>query len=229
MTGHDRATAVRNDGRRGLRLRWVLANIVGFTVGGATAGAMVGTMGQSSYESVTSTADAVLIATRNAGAALSVWGAAVGLMQWLAIRRELRQVGWWSLATSAGWALAGMIAGLLSGLIGGAVTGIGRDVGVWDFVIAAAGGVTALGFLPGVFQWRILRRDVDHASRWLWGSAVAFVVAAGVAAAVVRWAMVEVIGCFARRTSLPPRHGSPSEPSPECSTELSRAWWSASY
>ena len=128
-------------GGRGLRLRWVVANIGGFTIGGAIARAM----GQPHYEVVASTADTVLIATRTAGLALALCGAAVGTAQWLVIRGELRRVGWWILATSAGWALAGVAGGILSGFIGGTVTGIGREVGVWGFVVAAAVGILALG------------------------------------------------------------------------------------
>ena len=62
--------------------------------------------------------------------------------------RRIEHAGWWMPATSVGWALGGVVAGILSGLMGGAVTGIGRDVGVWGFVVAAAVGILALGFLP---------------------------------------------------------------------------------
>ena len=174
-------------------VRWVLANVVGFAVGGAIAGNIARAMGQPQYGVLRST-EAVFIATRMAGAALAVWGAAIGAAQWLVIRRELRLAGWWMPATSAGWALAGVIAGILSGLMGGAVTGVGRDVGVWGFVVAAAVGILALGFLPVTFQWVILRRQVHHARRWLLGAAGAFIVAACLGAAVVRWGMVNVIG-----------------------------------
>ena len=78
--------------------------------------------------------------------------------------------------------------------MGGAVTGIGRDVGVWGFVVAAAVGILALGFLPVTFQWMILRRQVHDARRWLVGAAGTFIVAACLAAGVVRWGMVNVIG-----------------------------------
>jgi hypothetical protein len=78
--------------------------------------------------------------------------------------------------------------------LGGAVTGIGRDVGVWGFVVAAAVGILALGLLPVTFQWMILRRQVHRARRWLLGAAGAFLVAAWVAAGVVRWGLVSVIG-----------------------------------
>jgi hypothetical protein len=180
-------------GGKGLRLRWVLANIIGFAAGGGIAGTIARAMGQSHYGVATSMAEAVLIQTRIAGAATAVFGAAVGTAQWLVLRGGLRRVGWWVPATSAGWALAGVVAGILSGAIGGAVTGIGRDVGVWGFVVAAAVGILALGFLPVTFQWMILRRQVHRARRWLLGAAGAFLVAAWVAAGVVRWGLVSVI------------------------------------
>jgi hypothetical protein len=172
----------------------VVANTVGFTAGGAIAGSIARAMGQSRYGVTASTAEAVFIAARTAGTALAVWGAAVGTAQWLVIRGRLKRVGWWAPATSAGWASAGVVAGILSGAMGGAVTGVGRDVGVWGFVVAAVVGVLALGFLPVTFQWMMLRRQVHHAGRWLLGAAGAFLVAAGVAAGVVRWGLVTVIG-----------------------------------
>jgi len=177
-----------------LWVRWVLANIIGFAAGGAIAGTMARELGQPQYGVVTSTLDAVLIATRTAGVALAVWGAAIGTAQWLVIRGELRNAGWWMPATSAGWALAGVVAGILSGLMGGAVTGSGRDVGVWGFVVAAAVGILAVGFLPVTFQWMIMRRQVHRARRWLLSAGGAFLVAACIAAVVVRWGMVNVIG-----------------------------------
>jgi hypothetical protein len=103
------------------RSNWVVSNTVGFTVGGAIAGSIARSMGQSRYGVEASTAGAVLIAVRTAGAALAVWGAAVGIAQWLVIRGWLKRVGWWAPATSAGWALAGVVAGILSGVMGGAV------------------------------------------------------------------------------------------------------------
>lgn len=177
-----------------LSLQWVVANTVGFTVGGGIAGTIARAMGQSHYGVAASTAEAVLIAVRTAGAALAVWGLCVGVAQWLVIRRRLERVGWWAPATSTGWALAGVVAGILSGAMGGAVTGVGRDEGAWGFVVAAVVGILALDFLPVTFQWLMLRRHVHRARRWLLGAAVAFLVAAGVAAGVVRWGLVSVIG-----------------------------------
>ena len=176
----------RAGGGSRLSLQWVVANTVGFTVGGAIAGSIARAMGRSNYGVAASTAEAVLIAARTAGAALAVWGGAVGIAQWLVIRGRLKRVGWWAPATSAGWTLAGVVAGILSGAMGGAVTGVGRDVGTWGFVVAAVVGILALGFLPVTFQWMMLRRQAHRAKRWLLGAAVAFLVAAGVGAGVVR-------------------------------------------
>ncbi len=185
--------AERLGGGLSLWLKWVLANTVGLAAGGVIAGSLAETM-QSHNGIATSTAEAVLIATRTAGVALAVWGAAVGTAQWLVIRGELRRVGWWMPATCLGWALAGVVAGILSGFLGGTVTGVGREVGVWGFVVAAVLGILALGFLPVAFQWMVLRRQVGRAWRWVLGAAGAFVVAATVAAAVVRWGLVSVVG-----------------------------------
>ena len=191
---HGSPGAERTRSGRDLWLRWVLANLAGFAVGGAIAGEIARAMGQSHYGVVTSTLDAALIATRTAGVALAVWGAAAGAAQWFVIRGELKGVRWWMPATCAGWALAGVVAGILSGFMGGTVTGIGRDVGVWGFVIAAVVGTLALSVLPITFQWMVLRRQVDRAWRWLVGAAGAFLVATAAAAGVVRWFLVSVIG-----------------------------------
>ena len=172
----------------------MLANVVGFAAGGAIAGAIARAMGQPYYGVVTSTAEAIRIATRTAVVATAIFGAAIGTGQWLVIRRDLPGAGWWVPGTSAGWGLAGLVAGVLSGSMGGAVTGIGRDVGVWGFVVAAAAGILAIGLLPTTFQWMILRRRVERPWRWFLGAGAAFLAAAGIAAGVVRWGMVEVTG-----------------------------------
>ena len=71
---------------------WVLASIVGWTVGLA--------MGLAVGEAVS---EAV------AGGAVSgvvsgvVVGASVGIAQWLALRRQVHQAGWWVLASIVGW------------------------------------------------------------------------------------------------------------------------------
>lgn len=178
-----------------LWLRWVLANVVGFTAGGAVAGTIAGALTQPySNGVVASASEAVLVATRAAGAASAVFGAAVGTTQWFAIRGDLKHVGWWIPATTLGWALAAVVAGTLSGIMGGAVTGVGPDRGLLGFVVVAAVGILAVGLLPVAFQWLVLQGRVRGAGRWVWGAGGAFFLAAVAAFAVVRLGLVELIG-----------------------------------
>jgi hypothetical protein len=177
-----------------LRLRWVLANVVGFTAGGAIAGTIAGALVQQySPGVVTSASEAVPVLTRAAGAATAVFGMVVGTTQWLAIREDVKHVGWWIPATTLGWALAGVVAGL-SGIMGGAVTGVGPDLGLWGYLVSIAVGFLAVGLLPVVFQMLVLRGRVGGAGRWVLGAGGAFFLAAVVAFAVVRWGLVDVIG-----------------------------------
>ncbi len=115
----------------------------------------------------------------DAALALGVFGAVVGLMQWLALHRQMARVAWWAPATAAGWAAGGALAGGLSGAIGGAVTDVGGDFGTWAFAVAALVGVAAIALLPGALQTIVIGRE----GRWwpaactagmLAGSAVGF-------------------------------------------------------
>jgi len=179
---------------KGLWRQWVLANVGGFTVGGALAGAATRALGRPFYGLVHSVAEAVPIQVRNAGVALTVWGVVVGTMQWLVLRHHLKQTGWWIPATIVGWGLSGGVAGSLSGLMGGAVTSVGPNRGLVGFFVAALLGAVAVGFLPGASQWLVLRRQIPRARSWLLGTAGGFVAGAAVAAVVVRWGLVSLMG-----------------------------------
>jgi hypothetical protein len=101
-------------------------------------------------------------------------------MQALILRRHLVGARWWPLATISGWAIAGALSGALP--FGGAVTGRGLDIGPLGFVAVAVVTVLTIGLLSGVFQWLILRRQLDRSGRWVWitagGIALAMLVAA---------------------------------------------------
>ncbi|SRR6266545_495532 len=176
-----------------LWLRWVVANVAGFTAGGAIGGATARAL-ELPHVGATSASEAALALTIAAGAALAVLGAAVGTTQWLAIRENVEHVGWWIPATTLGWTLAALVAGVLSGIMGGAVTGVGPDRGLWGYVVSAAAGILAIGLLPVACQWVVLRRRVHGAGRWVWGAGATFFLAAVAAFAVVRWAFVNLIG-----------------------------------
>ena len=183
-------------GLPGLWLRWLVANVVGFTLGGAIGGGISGTGEQPYSEMVTSATEGARILAINAGVALGVFGALVGAAQWLALRGEIRQAGWWILATTLCWAAGGVIAGALSGLIGGAVTTVGTDQGVAGFLLAASVGILAIGFLPSVAQWLILRRQVRRASWWILISGASCLLGFSIGFALVRLGLAEVIHLF---------------------------------
>jgi len=76
----------------------------------------------------------------------AIGGAAVGVAQWLVLRRQVRRAGWWVLASAVGWAVG------------------------WFF------GVILVGAVVGVMQWFVLRRWVRRASWWVLASAVGWAV-----------------------------------------------------
>jgi hypothetical protein len=164
-----------------LRSRWVLANALGFTVGGALAGGVARAL-EEPHVGITSSGRGALVSAMVAVVALGMFGAVIGLAQWLALRRCLARVAWWPPATAAGWAAAGAIAGRLSGAIGGAVTDVGGDFGTWGFAAAAVAGAVAIAFLPGALQSLVLGKD---ARSWIPVHAVGFAVGWAVAAPAI--------------------------------------------
>jgi hypothetical protein len=141
------------------RLPWVSATAIGSTVGAVLGGALI-TAWSRPFSAVTSPQEAAAIAVPRTSAALGVWAAGIGVTQSLVLRRHLVGVRWWPVATVAGWAVAGALSGALP--FTGAVTGRGIDVGPLGFVAVAAVTVLAIGFLSGVFQWLVLRHQVDR-------------------------------------------------------------------
>jgi hypothetical protein len=57
-------------------------------------------------------------------------GAAMGTLQWLVLRRQLHQAGWWIVVSGLAWtiALTGFTGQLLAGAVVGAVTGIALEL-----------------------------------------------------------------------------------------------------
>ncbi len=163
---------------RRLWLRWMLATTLGSLLGGAVSGALV-SGGETSFDEVTSPLIGALVLGVTAMIAFGIQGAAIGLAQGIALRHFLARSGWWVIATGGGWAIGGAISGSLAGSIGGAVTGVGPDAGWVGFVITFTGSGAALLFLPGFWQWLVLRRQVRRAGGWVLASAVRLLVANG--------------------------------------------------
>jgi hypothetical protein len=179
-----------------LWLRWIVANMAGFTLGGAIGGGLSATRERPYYGVVTSATEGARILVVEAGLALGIFGALVGMAQWVALRRQIRRAGWWAPITTLGWATGGAIAGALSGAIGGAVTTVGGDQGVTGFLLAVAVGILAIGFLPSVAQWLILRRQAREASWWILVSGASGLLGFSIGFALVRLGLAEVIHLF---------------------------------
>ncbi|MDE2837739.1 MAG: hypothetical protein OXL97_09595 [Chloroflexota bacterium] len=56
-------------------------------------------------------------------AAAVLFGAAVGVVQWLVLQRQVAGAGWWMLACSVGWVVSGLSAGVTDSAAGWAVLG----------------------------------------------------------------------------------------------------------
>ena len=117
-----------------LWLRWVLASVVGWGVGGVVLGPVF---------SVVEPAFGLLVSGAAVGA---IGGAALGVLQWLVLRRQLARAGWWIAASTVGWA----VGGAAFGLVGGA--------------------------LAGFLQWLVLRRRLARAGWWIVASTVGWVI-----------------------------------------------------
>jgi len=90
--------------------QWILASAVGWTAGWAIT----------------------LAAVPNDFSLLAgvVLGAAVGVAQWLVLRREVQWAGWWIAISTLGWTAGlGVTPGfLMTGVTAGAITGLALDV-----------------------------------------------------------------------------------------------------
>ena len=134
---------------------WVIASFIGGALGGAFSGAM-GEHGFGNW---------------------AVYGATLGIMQWLALREYLPIGKWWAVASTIGWAIAfpltgnpfgGFLVGLAIGIlqmVGSKVDGkiwwIGGNALAWGLVALLlpilAGMVASFGpFLGWVIGWGLV-------------------------------------------------------------------------
>jgi hypothetical protein len=156
-------------------------NFLAFIVGGGLAGGLVRFLEQPYYETGVSAIEAAYIQASSLGVSGAIFGAVLGTMQWLVLRRAFG-VGSWMPATCLGYALAGIITGFLAG---GDVSTIGPDQGPVPPVVAALVGYPLAICALGGFQWLVLRRDVERAAWWPVGNLVGLFAGFGVSAAVV--------------------------------------------
>jgi hypothetical protein len=165
---------------QGVWLRWMVANALGFSIGGAGAGALIVAgerqigMGVTAAPMMTPVLTWVMALAVIDAVAMGGTGVVIGIAQWIVLRQKLSGVGWWVLATSGGGALVGFVTGAFGGVFFS-----GADVGLWGFAAELLVGLPAIGLPPGVLQALVLRGKVEGAGRWAWAHLVSFWVGNG--------------------------------------------------
>ena len=126
----------------GLWLQWVLVNIFG--------GALGLPLSNMVYDSIEAQVGGTL-AQAISGATI---GTALGLAQWLIIRRRISRSSSWVMVTTVSWAMAlaayEAMGGSLNRILGGAT----------------------MGAVLGLAQWLVLRRRVSRSSSWILATTV---------------------------------------------------------
>ncbi len=143
-------------------VQWVIACFIGGALGGAFSGA-IGNQGMGNW---------------------AVYGAALGIMQWFALKAYLPVGGWWAPASALGWASAPLFIGNpLGGFFVGLLIGLLQTLGLnaigkawWIGGNALAWGLVAL-ILPALAF--IIGNTLDFAIGWIIG-----------------WGLVALIGAF---------------------------------
>ncbi|HEY3059273.1 MAG TPA: hypothetical protein VGL99_09900 [Chloroflexota bacterium] len=171
---------------------WIIANAAGSAIGGALAGGLVLAAEEPLVGTVRTQASAAAALAPVTAVSIGLFGALVGLVQWLVLRRWLPGTGWWIAATAGGWAAAGAIAGTLSGFLSGTVTHVGPGIGILGYVVGTAGSVAAIGILPGLLQSLVLGHRIPGLA---WPAAHLTALGAGV---VVAFPVMLVVAALLR-------------------------------
>jgi len=143
-------------------VQWVLASGLGGAVGFALAEAVLHILSEALSNAMTEIAIFGLI------------GAAMGTLQWLVLRRNLAQAGWWVAASAVGGTLFG---------IGGA--SFGSEVQIHLAILYGL-----MGIILGALQWLVLRRQVSRSGWWMVGSLLGWALAVQVVQFVDRFELM---------------------------------------
>ena len=97
-----------------------------------------------------------------------LWGVLVGLLQWLALRQQVKVVWkYWLVATMLGMLAYGILREILFGLVN---TQIGSGtINLYNILITLAASVPL-----GIAQWLVLRRHLRLSGLWLEATVIAF-------------------------------------------------------
>ena len=161
---------------------WVLANIVGWGVGGVMFFyilfiALMGFGGGAEAGAIIGRAIPGIIVG-------AVAGAVAGFLQWLVLRRQVKRGGWWILASAVGWAVTW--AHFMGGL--GVVYEFTLRTPGYELMLLMIGAWLVGGTVTGGLQWLVLRGQFFRAGWWLATSALSWSVGM-----VMQWPVEVVI------------------------------------
>jgi hypothetical protein len=144
---------------------WVLATVVGGLVG-------MGIAGIASVIAVNLGTVSTITLLHLVGA---LEGAALGVAQWLVLRRYIKHVGWWIMATAMGAIVAWLI-GLKVVVILMLMFMDDGMTGTMPFALLKAVFLlgTWIGTVLGLAQWFVLRTHVRNGISWVFANALAW-------------------------------------------------------
>mgnify|MGYP001103422067 CR=1 FL=1 len=152
---------------------WMLANTLGWGLYYLVATA-AGWLGYQAYNALNDGSGTGWLAGDSAKIYVGLvifgilWGVLVGLLQWLALRQQVKVVWkYWLVATTLGMLAYGILREILFGLVN---TQIGSGtINLYNILITLAASVPL-----GIAQWLVLRRHLRLSGLWLEATVIAF-------------------------------------------------------
>ena len=151
---------------------WMLANTLGWGLYYLVATA-AGWLGYQAYNALNDGSGTGWLAGDSARIYVGLvifgilWGVLVGLLQWLALRQQVKVVWkYWLVATTLGMLAYGILREILFGLVN---TQIGSGtINLYNILITLAASVPL-----GIAQWLVLRRHLRLSGLWLEATVIA--------------------------------------------------------
>jgi serine/threonine-protein kinase len=97
----------------------------------------------------------------------AIGGAVIGFAQWLVLRQQIDNAGWWILATLAGRAIGWAADWVTFSVVLRTITIMGVAERNTSIILADTASTIVSGALIGVAQWLVLRQQVHRAGWWV--------------------------------------------------------------
>lgn len=155
--------------KRYVLLPWVFANTIGAVVGAMICFNLIDIVAPSET------------LTARASVTSATLGSALGIAQWLVIKRSLR-ANLWVLNSLLSWFIGGTVCFFpVLNTVADFLVRINLLPSISFFISSIAAGALQ-GTLIGLFQWFALRAQVLRAGSWIWSNTIAYAVSTAVIA-----------------------------------------------